>query len=434
MIYRFYVLTVFTCLSYSVKAQITASTDFRARMSVMDISIPPYYQYYLDYAMTSVDRPQPEGEYTYQFVLKHKNLPLEVRYNLNPGAFSFVEPRLKTLANELSLSSDKGPTLLSEGKCKRSGCDKAGRIYGWLESGHEFENAGIWVLVHDKGMIEISAVFDLPSADQEDEFNIAMGHIPYVFQFGLDESDLDQNQFAGIGISFGYNQKKFCYEVRGVLKDGPAHQAGLLPGDELIEADGKKLNEMDMSRVTSTLRGAENSSLDLKVYRVEFMDDFTLTRQKIDKNAPLEILSKKDYNLEKIYFTRMMNFLLTNMAIEQYKNDFIENKRGSDVFEFQLNMFDDVTGTYAEWNVVSEVCITYKLHTSSNKEELENKYNSFKEYMTEYCKSESLFDLKDDHYNGVIVQSAMPYVDDRAHLEIIGDELIFKVVKPSFSE
>ena len=58
-------------------------------------------------------------------------------------------------------------------------------------------------------------------------------------------------------------------QVIEVVPGGPAEKVGLLPGDRIIEADGKKLtgDTITSDNVFKTLRGKEGSKVALKIKR-----------------------------------------------------------------------------------------------------------------------------------------------------------------------
>lgn len=92
-----------------------------------------------------------------------------------------------------------------------------------------------------------------------------------------------RGKFVGIGVSFYiYND---TVAVISTLDGGPAEKAGIKPGDRILYANGKPLYGDFSIRdtITTTLRGALNSRVNLKIFRSsenrEF--DISLTRKEV---------------------------------------------------------------------------------------------------------------------------------------------------------
>src|SRR5690606_10049276 len=76
-----------------------------------------------------------------------------------------------------------------------------------------------------------------------------------------------RGKFVGIGVSFYiYND---TVAVISTIDGGPAEKAGIKPGDRILYANDKPLYGEFSQRdsITSTLRGALNSRVNLKVFR-----------------------------------------------------------------------------------------------------------------------------------------------------------------------
>jgi carboxyl-terminal processing protease len=82
-----------------------------------------------------------------------------------------------------------------------------------------------------------------------------------------DNADDMRGNFVGIGISF-YPYKDSIAVIRSI-EGGPAAKAGIKGGDRILYADAHKLfgAQMERDSITSYLKGAINSKVNLKVYR-----------------------------------------------------------------------------------------------------------------------------------------------------------------------
>lgn len=76
-----------------------------------------------------------------------------------------------------------------------------------------------------------------------------------------------RGNFTGVGINF-YIYKDTIAVIK-TIADGPAEMAGILPGDRIIEADGKKLygNQAITDSISEYLKGEAGSRVALRVYR-----------------------------------------------------------------------------------------------------------------------------------------------------------------------
>src|SRR5699024_2766083 len=93
-------------------------------------------------------------------------------------------------------------------------------------------------------------------------------HSTYITAENYSEaSDEIHGSFYGIGIRF-YTYKD-TIAVTEVLPNGPAEKAGLINGDRILSADGRKLygQNIDRDSLVSILRGEEKSNVLLEVYR-----------------------------------------------------------------------------------------------------------------------------------------------------------------------
>ncbi|MDE6296895.1 MAG: S41 family peptidase [Muribaculaceae bacterium] len=93
--------------------------------------------------------------------------------------------------------------------------------------------------------------------------------------------------FGGVGVSFQILND--TVHVIEVVAGGPAEKVGILPGDRIIEANGKQLSGAKVTNedVFSTLRGKEGSKVKIKVKRSNSRSllDFEVTRGEIPSNS-----------------------------------------------------------------------------------------------------------------------------------------------------
>jgi len=93
-------------------------------------------------------------------------------------------------------------------------------------------------------------------------------------------------KLSGIGVVV--RNKEEGLSVREIIPDTPAEKEGLLPGDLIIEIDGKSLDSLSKNARLSLLKGKPDTQVKLKVKRRGKTQYYTLTRQIIEqKSVPL---------------------------------------------------------------------------------------------------------------------------------------------------
>lgn len=74
-------------------------------------------------------------------------------------------------------------------------------------------------------------------------------------------------EYAGIGAIVGMRPDKNHVIIREPYINTPSHQAGLLPGDEILEIDGQDMTGKDVAYVSARLKGKPGEQLTLKIAR-----------------------------------------------------------------------------------------------------------------------------------------------------------------------
>ncbi len=100
---------------------------------------------------------------------------------------------------------------------------------------------------------------------------------------GVEEVKINSlGEYSGIGAqSRSQNEKLVIYEV---YEGFPADKAGIKVGDEIIKIDDIFIDDIDNKQVSSLLKGAVNSTVDLVIKRQEKLIDFKVKRDKITIN------------------------------------------------------------------------------------------------------------------------------------------------------
>ena len=93
-------------------------------------------------------------------------------------------------------------------------------------------------------------------------------HSVYIPASELEATNDDlESSFGGVGVMFQILND--TVNVIEVVAGGPAESVGLLPGDMILEADGKKLSGANATtdQVFSTLRGKEGTKVKVNIKR-----------------------------------------------------------------------------------------------------------------------------------------------------------------------
>ncbi len=81
---------------------------------------------------------------------------------------------------------------------------------------------------------------------------------------------------GGVHAKFGYSEDGLV--VREVPENGPAHEAGLQPGDRVMTIDGHGVSALSEKRVIELLRGPVGSIASIEVRRGVKLRSVTVTR------------------------------------------------------------------------------------------------------------------------------------------------------------
>ncbi len=92
-----------------------------------------------------------------------------------------------------------------------------------------------------------------------------------------------QNSYVGIGITIQKNAEGLGFDVLMVDPNGPAKEAGMLPGDILIAAEGVSVAGMESSEAKTYIQGEKGTQRNVTVLRDGEEIDLTMTLKKIQQ-------------------------------------------------------------------------------------------------------------------------------------------------------
>jgi carboxyl-terminal processing protease len=122
-------------------------------------------------------------------------------------------------------------------------------------------------------------------------------------QFAQMEQDRSGG-YSGIGVTVSDHDDGLL--VLSVRQPGPAAQAGMLPGDVIIGADGTELSGLSMDQATDLLKGPEGSDVRVKIYRPAGPD----TLNKVIRRGRLEFehIPFAGYTQDSILYLKLVDF------------------------------------------------------------------------------------------------------------------------------
>lgn len=82
--------------------------------------------------------------------------------------------------------------------------------------------------------------------------------------------------YCGIGALVSQNAKTGIITIVKPFVDGPAYEAGMLPGDIIYKVEGKEVTGVDISQVVSEMKGEQGTKVTIEVVREGENDPITL--------------------------------------------------------------------------------------------------------------------------------------------------------------
>lgn len=89
------------------------------------------------------------------------------------------------------------------------------------------------------------------------------------------------NAYVGVGITIQVREDEEGFDIVSVEKTGPAYEAGILPGDILVGADGQSFEGKTVNDASAIIKGEEGTDVSIKVLRDGQELTFTVTRRTI---------------------------------------------------------------------------------------------------------------------------------------------------------
>lgn len=111
------------------------------------------------------------------------------------------------------------------------------------------------------------------------------------------------NSYVGIGITIQGREDGIGFDIIQVEPDGPASQAGILPGDILVEVEGTSMEQVDSDVPVNLIRGNAGTWVQVTVLRGDERLEFSVKRQKV-----LSVVAEGEMLPGNIGYVRINNF------------------------------------------------------------------------------------------------------------------------------
>jgi carboxyl-terminal processing protease len=89
------------------------------------------------------------------------------------------------------------------------------------------------------------------------------------------QNSVSASRYVGIGIQYDFNPEEKLEQVTTPFRGGPAHRAGLKPGDLFLEVDGRSTAGVDLETLASWVRGPEGTPVTVTVRQPKSKDKRT---------------------------------------------------------------------------------------------------------------------------------------------------------------
>ena len=110
-----------------------------------------------------------------------------------------------------------------------------------------------------------------------------------------------ENAYVGVGITITVNQDGLGFDIISVEPNGPAQEAGILPGDVLIAAEDQSVAQMTSTAVRNIVRGKEGTFVRLTILRDGVEQTLSVERRQIQTTVAEGRLLENGVGLVSIY-------------------------------------------------------------------------------------------------------------------------------------
>jgi carboxyl-terminal processing protease len=148
----------------------------------------------------------------------------------------------------------------------------------------------------------------------------------------------------GIGAYISLNQDMDCAMISGVMEGTPAEEAGLREGDIIYKVDGEEARGLSVSEVVSLVKGPENTTVHLTIYREGQADylELDINRGKLIETETVQSAMLED--TDHIGYLRIREF--DSVTVDQF-NEAMAELNASDMKGLILDLRSNPGGDLA---------------------------------------------------------------------------------------
>jgi carboxyl-terminal processing protease len=157
--------------------------------------------------------------------------------------------------------------------------------------------------------------------------------------------------FGGVGMAFEHQNGEFV--IRSIFPEGPAANAGLEVGDQIVSVDGKGVDDLDLTQVRDLLRGRVGSFVMVDVKRAgKLLTDRSLLRERVIANT---VVARID---DGVGFITIERFNAATTAHVRSAIAMIRQRLGNDFRGLVLDMRDNPGGLLEQAVSVADLFMT----------------------------------------------------------------------------
>ena len=198
---------------------------------------------------------------------------------------------------------------------------------------------------------------------------------PYTSYFNKSDTENflteTEGEYEGIGVYISFDTSKDMAIVLSPIKNSPADEAGVQPGDYIIEIDGKSMVGVSIEEVASVIKGKKNSEVKIKFLRYTSETEYEEI-EKVIRRASVD-LSAFSYEIveDNIGYISFESF--DEKVYDQFKKAYKEMKKKTSLKGLIIDLRDNPGGLLdTASDIIDELLptgvITYTVDKNNNKE------------------------------------------------------------------
>lgn len=131
------------------------------------------------------------------------------------------------------------------------------------------------------GDMDQKTVEDAAASAMVDALGDRWSHYQTAEEYALYQ-DAMSNSYVGVGITISVREDEQGLDILEVTPNGPAQEAGVQAGDQLVAVDGTDIRGMTLAEVSDLIKGKEGTSVVLTLIRGEGEVELSVKRKRIE--------------------------------------------------------------------------------------------------------------------------------------------------------